>query len=592
MRTGTHVVVVVAIAVVAAMAALGWIGEDHHPEKIEQLQVSVTPAGEAGLRITETDDYDFGGTDRHGPELVVPNDFGAPEQITASSPDAPAGVADVSPTSLNGQAATRIRIGDPDVEVSGQHRYTISYVLPRARFAGPDLSLDAVGADSDIPIEDVTVVYGGIELADARCTVGAAGSDTPCEGFETDPVRVELDRLEAHEGITISGEVTAWSPADPAPAPPLPERRESRRALAAGAAALLGAVAAGATYVASSRKGVNEVVGSGAAEAAHGTASPGPGTTRTVTDAELAEMATVEFAPPRGIEPWQGAAVLREDLDPSTVTAWFSGAIADDVLTIEMRGKRPRLGRGPKADDVDAVTADILRKLFGNREVVDLDGYDSQFASAWTKVEQRQDAWIAASGWWSSRPPAHHRPRGGGCLAGVALLVAAVALGLVGAFLAGLLGSRGGGIASLVLVAVGVPLITALVAYRPLLARRTANGSAYALQVASFRRFLVESEGQYVEWAWKNGLLRQYSAWAVALDAADAWKAAMERAGVPQPEIEATTTPLLLAHAQGALLATRTEPSTSSSSGSSGFSSGGFSGSVGGGGGGGSHGSW
>ncbi|MEZ5137506.1 MAG: DUF2207 domain-containing protein [Acidimicrobiales bacterium] len=297
-------------------------------------------------------------------------------------------------------------------------------------------------------------------------------------------------------------------------------------------------------------------------------------------------------ATPRGIEPWQGAAVLREDLDPSTVTAWFSGAIADDVLTIEMRGKRPRLGRGPKADDVDAVTADILRKLFGNREVVDLDGYDSQFASAWTKVEQRQDAWIAASGWWSSRPPAHHRPRGGGCLAGVALLVAAVALGLVGAFLAGLLGSRGGGIASLVLVAVGVPLITALVAYRPLLARRTANGSAYALQVASFRRFLVESEGQYVEWAWKNGLLRQYSAWAVALDAADAWKAAMERAGVPQPEIEATTTPLLLAHAQGALLATRTEPSTSSSSGSSGFSSGGFSGSVGGGGGGGSHGSW
>ncbi|HRW37167.1 MAG: DUF2207 domain-containing protein [Acidimicrobiales bacterium] len=590
-RPGTHVVVAVAIVVVAAMAALGWIGEEHHPEKIEQLRVSVTPAGDGGLRISETIDHDFGSEDRHGPELVVPNDFGTPEQITASSPDAPAGIADVSPASLNGESATRIRVGDPDVEVSGQHRYEISYVLPVARYAGPDLSLDAVGADSAIAIEDVTVVFGGIELADAECTVGAAGSDAACAGFEREPIRVHVDRLDPHEGITISGEVTAWRPADPAPAPPLPERRESRRALAAGAAALLGALTAGATYVVSSRKGVNEVVGSGAAEAAHGTAGAGPGTTRTVTDAELAEMTTVEFAPPRGVEPWQGAAVLREDLDPSTVTAWFSGAIADDVLTIEMRGKRPRLGQGPKAGEVDAVTADILRKLFGNRKVVDLDGYDSQFAGAWTKVEQRQDEWIAASGWWSSRPPAHHRPRGGGCLAGLALLVASVALGLVGAFLTGLLG-RAGGPVGLVVVAVGVPLATALVAYRPLLARRTANGSAYALQVASFRRFLVESEGQHVEWAWKNGLLRQYSAWAVALDAADAWKDAMERAGVPQPEIEATATPLLLAHAQGAMLATRTEPSTSSSSGSSGFSSGGFSGSVGGGGGGGSHGSW
>jgi uncharacterized membrane protein len=122
---------------------------------------------------------------------------------------------------------------------------------------------------------------------------------------------------------------------------------------------------------------------------------------------------------------------------------------------------------------------------------------------------------------------------------------------------------------------------------------RTANGSAYALQTASFRRFLVESEGQYVEWAWKNGLLRQYSAWAVALDAADAWQAAMERAGVPQAEIQASS-PLMVGAMASSFASSHVAPAPVSSGGSSGgFSSGGFSGgSVGGGGGGGSHGSW
>jgi uncharacterized membrane protein len=111
--------------------------------------------------------------------------------------------------------------------------------------------------------------------------------------------------------------------------------------------------------------------------------------------------------------------------------------------------------------------------------------------------------------------------------------------------------------------------------------------------VASFRKFLVESEGQYVEWAWKNGLLRQYSAWAVALDAADAWEAAMQRAGVPQQEIQ-TSSPLMVHAMAGSFASSHVAPAPPSSGGSSssGFSSGGFSGSVGGGGGGGSHGSW
>ena len=68
-----------------------------------------------------------------------------------------------------------------------------------------------------------------------------------------------------------------------------------------------------------------------------------------------------------------------------------------------------------------------------------------------------------------------------------------------------------------------VPFFVALLAYGSMLPSRTATGSALALRTESFRRFLASSEGKHVDWAWEHGVLREYSAWAVALGAADAW---------------------------------------------------------------------
>ena len=117
-----------------------------------------------------------------------------------------------------------------------------------------------------------------------------------------------------------------------------------------------------------------------------------------------------------------------------------------------------------------------------------------------------------------------------------------------------------------------------------------APGSALALRAESFRRFLKASEGRHVEWAWKQGRLRQYSAWAVALGAADAWQQAMEGSSVPPSEL--STGPLLVYSTAQSWSTTYTPPSSSDSSGAGGFSDGGGGSSVGGGGGGGSSGSW
>lgn len=583
--------VALSILVVGVLAAIGLIGQEHHDEKIEQLQVVVSADGDSGVRITETIDQDFGSTSRHGPQLVIPNDFGVPTDVVASSPDAPATV-DVAPAPYDSPVqGTRIRVGDADTTISGQHRYVIAYTLPTARYAAPTFSLDAVGADSEIPIEDVSVIFSGITLDDPTCAKGSAGSDGGCTFEPGAPLRVNVDRLAPKEGITVSGEVTEWTKGDEIRPTAIPDRRTDRTGITMVWTMVLGVLSAGCVYLWSARSGANEVLGAGAAEAAHGVAGPGPAPTRKVSDRELGELTTIEFAPPKGIEPWQGAVVLNEELDASSVTAWFSGAVAADILTIEENHGSPRLSRGPKADEADAPTQLVLDKMFGNRQVVDLDSYDPKFASAWSKVEDLQDDWVKASGWWSVRPPKRGLGKPGGCATFGVLVVVTVPIVIVAGVLLGLLGVIGG-IVTGVLVGIALPGLVARVAYAPLRPGRTANGSAYALQTASFRRFLVESEGQYVEWAWKNGLLRQYSAWAVALDAADAWQEAMERAGVPREEIQ-TSSPLMVHAMASSFNSSHVAPAPPSSGGSSSsFSSGGFSGSVGGGGGGGSHGSW
>ena len=125
--------------------------------------------------------------------------------------------------------------------------------------------------------------------------------------------------------------------------------------------------------------------------------------------------------------------------------------------------------------------------------------------------------------------------------------------------------------------------------YRSLLPARSAAGSALALRTESFRRFLAASEGRHVEWAWKQGLLREYSAWAVALGAASTWERAMEASSVPPAEL--VTGPLLVYTMGPSFTQLHTAPS-SSGGGGVGFGGGFSGGSVGGGGGGGSSGSW
>jgi uncharacterized membrane protein YgcG len=344
-------------------------------------------------------------------------------------------------------------------------------------------------------------------------------------------------------------------------------------------------------YLASRRQGRNEVFAGGAADAAYGdlpapnSAALAPMTTL-VADDHMDELATIEFVPPKGVEPWEAAVVLDERLDDSTVSAWFSGLVARDIVTIAKDGKQAQLGIGSKFSAADQPTLAILTTMFAGRDTVQLGSYDPAFSLAWKQARAYQTDVIGSSGWWKRLPPSSSSTPPVAWL--LVVVVALVAFG------AGSLLTAVFGLFRLFPLAIVfgllVPAVFAHGAYRVLRPARSATGSAIALRSESFRRFLEASEGQHVEWAWKQGLLREYSAWAVALGAASAWERALAASQVPPADIGGLTGPMIIYNMGPAMSSTRTAPSQSGSSGGGG---GGFSGgSSGGGGGGGSSGSW
>ncbi len=591
-----HAVVGLAIGASSALAGCGVIGAGDHPERFDAKTVVVEPQPSGSIRVTEYVDQDFGNERRRGYQRVVPNDFGVPTDVVTSSPDAPDDL-DV----LDQGDTTRIRVGDPDVTNTGQHRYVLSYTYPAARLDELGLALDIVapagaGWPGDAETGRFEVVVVGVELADVRCDTGPLESTGGCELISDEidglPVyRTVVEPLPAEHGLSLFADIVGFAGAAEVDAPPIPERRESRRS--ALALLLLPAGLAGAVpvYRWARHQGRNEVFAGGAADAAFGSLpAPGRGVSppppvRFVPDDELADLVTIEFVPPSGIEPWEASVLVRERIDDTTVEAWFSGLAGHEAIELSEAGEHLSIGSGSRRSSLEPDDAELVDSFLRLGDPYTTGAYDSSFATAWKNVSKHQKATIAGSGWWKHLPP------GSGLDLRLNHWFGAVVLMLflfvwtgaaIGAFI-GLIRSWPAAIA----FGVVLPAIVALFVYRTLLPARSAHGSALALRAESFRRFLAASEGHHVEWAWENGLLREYSAWAVALGEADAWSDALARANVPAPAIAAAG-PVLIDRMGPSVRSSKTAPSSSGSGSGGGFSGGG----SGGGGGGGSSGSW
>jgi Predicted membrane protein (DUF2207) len=564
--------------VVGAAAAGGVVAGD--TQRMTNYWTRAEVASDGSAAVTEVVDWDFGNKfDRHGIRRFVP-DLPDTTPVTVESPDAPDDL-ELSTDVEGGQPVLVIRIGDPATTVTGTHRYRIDYPLPGV-VQGSVLDWEAVGDLWEADIEDAEIhLLTPFDVSDPRCIIGTRSDPRDCDVQQVEPghLMVQVDKVPTGQGVSIEGGVGAPLATLPA-VPQLPDPPDdpgTGLVPPVGTAAIASLIAGIAVAILVRRAGRERIAPGGEADVAYADGPPHASEIR-VDAAELARMATTEFAPPAGVSPAQGGIVLKEDVRPEHKVAWLIQAAIDGAIDLRDSDSDTTITRtGPGSPEEE----EVLDMAFGGRPDVTLGSYDPAFSSAWSDLGSRLSGWRDGSGLWDHG--SQTRRVLAIVLGGLVLLLGAAAAAGGGA-LAGRFGPQYLPLAAVGGVLFGAGLAAVLGAWE--LPVRTAAGSGLFLRVESFRRFLAESEAYHAEEAAKRGVLREYTAWAVALDEIDRWSRAVSSSTVIPEDAG-----LHYIHIAPLLLASTVTASTQPRS--SGGGGGGFGGgSIGGGAGGGGGGSW
>jgi hypothetical protein len=560
-----------ALTVGAAAAVGAAVGDT---ERVASYWAAAEVAADGRAQVTEVIDYDFGPEQRRGIRLDV-FDLDPDAPISASSPTAPDAVL-VSPV----PGGTNIRIGDPDVTISGRHRYRIQYPLV-VRAGESKVSWNAVGTHWEVDISRAEIhLVGPFDWHSWDCFSGSAGSTSRCDSVEeVEPGHLvaTTGRISSGHGVTIDATLGARLDRPPTLEAPTGPAEDPGVGLAtpAGVAAVAALVAAAPVSRLVRRAGRERVAVGGAADAAWAAGPIGsPDGERLVDHEELASLATTDVAPPEGLTPSHGGVILAEAVADDHKVAWLIEAAIDGEVDLVEHGRTTVLRRTGTGQTPAGA---LLAPAFADRSEITLGSYDAAFASAWSAVGADLAEWKRTCGLWD---PAGHRRQ-----------VVARVLGAVGVVV-GLVAAAGGGAAAnrwgsawLALLAAGAAIAgaaTAALVRSWELKVRTPAGAAAWLRVESFRRFLAGSEAYHAQQAAQRGVLREYTAWAVAVGEVRRWSRAVAAAGIPAAVAGATyasIAPSLVSSASS----TATAPSSSG---------GGGGGSVGGGSGGSGGGSW
>lgn len=569
-------------------------------EQIRSYDSSITVRTDGSIAVEERIDYDFGSMSHHGIDRIIPTSYAYDDthdrvtrlevtRVTASN----GASADYKVTDQGG-GRERIRIGDPDSTISGEHVYTIGYTIEGALngFADHDeLYWNAIGAEWSVPIDHATAeVTVPSPATGAVCFAGVEGSRTGCTkvSVQGKSVRFVQEGLYANEGLTIV--VGFESGAVPAPAPILRERWSFQRAFAltpatavagGGILALLLAVFGIQVW----RTGRDRRYVGGAVAAAYGN----------YTGAEEAvplgdsTSGPVEFEPPEGIRPGQVGTLIDEVANPLDVSATIVDLAVRGYLKIEEIPKHGLFGkadwtftslRGPEG--TLAYERALLEGLWEEGEVVKLSELRAKFATDLKKVQEALYEDAVERKWFSGRPD-RVRAR----WSGAGWVTFALGCGLVWA------AARW---THLGLIALAVPVAGLVFAFGARwMPRRAPAGTAMVGRVLGFKRF-IESPTQegIARLNDRENVFSEFLPYAIVFGITEKWAEVAQQLGLsaattgwyvsPHPFVFAD-----FSHAMDsfAVTASGTVAATPASSGSSGFG-----GSSGGGFGGGGGGSW
>jgi uncharacterized membrane protein YgcG len=172
-------------------------------ENINELEVAITVSPDTSMRIVESITYDFEGEYRHGIFRDIPvydetimgerRSYGVTvESVTMDGGPVPW-------VTSTGGPFLNVKVGDPDVTITGPHTYVITYtvtdglrviseedaadpLMPDTVAAGDvELFWDVIGTGWQVAIDSAKAsATGPGDVLSAICYVGPAGSDTRC----------------------------------------------------------------------------------------------------------------------------------------------------------------------------------------------------------------------------------------------------------------------------------------------------------------------------------------------------------------------------------------------------------------------------
>ena len=469
-----------ALVLISMLMALAGIlaparAADAPAEQIRSFDVAMAVQPDTTIAVTERIAYQFPeGEERRGiiRDLVIadPLDDGSlwTYGVTVRSVTADANPVPFEATEDG--TVLRVRIGDPDVLVSGAVDYVIEYGVTGAmrtyaadELAGDEpygegdveLYWDLVGSGWDVPIAAATATVTGPQPALAYgCYTGAPGSETECavaedgDALRFGPVALDigsaLTGVIAYPGAAFTT-VPVPSISEPEPTTPI----STLLAIAAPIALLALALPIGAVLVARRR----------------------------LRGAEL-DGAPVQFGPPGGLRPAQLQAGATGEVDAAgalatlldlvarghiTLEADDGGLLGKDSITITWVSTNP----DDMADWEQALVASILRGA---------DEGTLQFTEAVRSTSTQLVAEATKAGRWSAnRNPRWKRWLGAGMVLGLVLAFAGI---FVGGW-------------SLIALVVGIALIVGcIIAIRLIPVRQTPQSAQFLAEYRGFEKLL------------------------------------------------------------------------------------------------------
>ena len=398
-------------------------------EQIKRYGVDVTIQPDGNIVVVENIDYDFGPVPHHGIYRDVPTRVDYPQRanhdrvypLDVMSVRASEGTPAQYDVSTEGDN-TRIKIGDPDRTITGEHSYEITYRVRGAMNAFPDhdeLVWNAIGTQWSVPIDSAAVtVHAPAGILAVNCAAGAYGSNSPCgsAGAEgntasfTGPNNSILWSLGPFQGMTFSVSLPKGAVV-PEPKPILEERWTFASAFRVTSATggisggLLLLLAGGVVLVVWSLGRDRRYKGS-SVDVAFAPDTPNAPEERVPL---LGEHETpVEFVPPDGLRPGQVGTLVDFHANALDVTATIVDLAVRGYLVIEEIDAPGRFHRGDwkltrkKEDDNTLLPYEtkLLDGLFRDGNEVTLSGLRYEFATRMNSVREELQDDAKSRGWF------------------------------------------------------------------------------------------------------------------------------------------------------------------------------------------------